>query len=130
MRGIDRLFEWLSNHPNHRADKAAWRRHVLLTRAADLRRPFAEVHAEAIAEHEARQRPRPPEPDYAAEMKLPEGKTCDHCWHVKRCRALGYTSSVDRTGCDFHPRRFVDAGFADDGWRQAALSALRERVAA
>ncbi len=46
------------------------------------------------------------EPDYRAEMQLPEGKTCGDCQHIKRCRAFGFTSSEANTSCDFWPSRF------------------------
>ena len=38
-------------------------------------------------------------------MKLPEGKTCADCVHIKRCLAFGY-SWADRKQCDFYPNRF------------------------
>lgn len=48
------------------------------------------------------------EQDHAAEneMKLPQGKTCGDCAHVRRCRAFGFTPSETETSCDFHPSRF------------------------
>ena len=46
------------------------------------------------------------EPDYDAEMKLAEGKTCGDCFHIKRCLGLGYTSAETNTSCDFWPSRF------------------------
>lgn len=46
------------------------------------------------------------EPDYDAEMRLPDGKTCDDCKHAKRCFAFGYSQS-GRTNCDFWPSRFA-----------------------
>ena len=40
-------------------------------------------------------------------MRLPEGKTCSDCVHVRRCvDALGCTKP-ERTSCDFYPNRFV-----------------------
>lgn len=39
------------------------------------------------------------------EMKLPAGKTCDNCVHIKRCLAFGFTE-LGRTSCDFHPNKF------------------------
>ena len=45
------------------------------------------------------------EPDYDAEMKLPEGKRCDDCAHAYRCFNLGYSQS-GRTTCDFWPSRY------------------------
>ena len=52
----------------------------------------------------ARERRR--EPDYDAEMKLPAGKTCGDCFHIRRCLGLGYTSAEANTSCDFWPSRF------------------------
>lgn len=46
------------------------------------------------------------EPDYAAEMKLPQGTTCDGCAHAKRCFGFGF-SKPGRTSCDFWPSRFL-----------------------
>lgn len=46
------------------------------------------------------------EPDYPAEMALPEGKSCADCKHIRRCVAFGY-SAPENTSCDFYPRRFV-----------------------
>jgi hypothetical protein len=40
-------------------------------------------------------------------MKLPEGKTCGDCIHIKRCLAFGFTKSEERKECDFFPRRFA-----------------------
>lgn len=48
------------------------------------------------------------EPDYAAEMRLPEGVTCDGCVHAKRCFGFGF-STPGRTSCDFWPSRFCAA---------------------
>lgn len=45
------------------------------------------------------------EPDYDAEMKLPEGKRCDDCFHARRCFGIGY-SEPGRTACDFWPSRY------------------------
>lgn len=45
------------------------------------------------------------EPDYAAEMKLPEGRTCDDCAHSRRCFAFGFAKSGN-TSCDFWPNVF------------------------
>ena len=45
-------------------------------------------------------------PDYAAEMKLPEGKSCDDCVHLARCLMFGFTSTGTQTSRDFHPSRF------------------------
>lgn len=45
------------------------------------------------------------EPDYEAEMRLPEGKTCGDCAHIRRCSAFGFSSAVNMS-CDFHPSRF------------------------
>lgn len=47
------------------------------------------------------------EPDYVAEMRLPDGKTCDECVHARRCFGLGF-STPGNTSCDFWPRRYVE----------------------
>lgn len=39
-------------------------------------------------------------------MRLPEGKTCGDCAHVRRCEAFGFTRNAQETVCSFHPRRF------------------------
>ena len=39
-------------------------------------------------------------------MELPAGETCGGCVWLARCTALGFTSSPERTSCDFFPRRF------------------------
>ena len=46
------------------------------------------------------------EPDYDAEMRLPEGKRCDDCAHAARCFGFGFSTS-GRTSCDFWPSRFL-----------------------
>lgn len=46
------------------------------------------------------------EPDYDAEMRLPDGVTCDGCVHSKRCFGFGF-SQTGRTSCDFWPNRFA-----------------------
>jgi len=48
------------------------------------------------------------EPDYDAEMKLPDGKTCDNCVHARRCFGMGF-STTGRTSCDFWPNKFRPA---------------------
>lgn len=45
------------------------------------------------------------EPNYDAEMKLPDGATCSDCAHAPRCTGFGFTTP-DRTSCDFWPSRF------------------------
>lgn len=45
------------------------------------------------------------EPDYDAEMRLPEGKTCDDCAHALRCFGFGFSKS-GRRSCDFWPSKF------------------------
>ncbi len=47
------------------------------------------------------------EPDYDAEKKLPEGKTCSDCVHAPRCAMLMGARVREWTSCDFWPRRFV-----------------------
>jgi hypothetical protein len=41
-------------------------------------------------------------------MNLPAGKTCGDCFHIYRCRSLGFTSSGDSKTCSFWPRRFLE----------------------
>jgi hypothetical protein len=53
------------------------------------------------------------EPDYDAAMRLPRGKTCDDCVHIRRCVAFGF-SSPERTSCDFWPSRFKDTARAEN----------------
>lgn len=45
------------------------------------------------------------EPDYDAEMRLPEGATCDDCRNVSHCFGFGF-SHTGRASCDFWPSRF------------------------
>jgi hypothetical protein len=52
------------------------------------------------------------EPDYYADMRLPEGITCDDCRHAKRCFGMGF-SEAGRTSCDFWPSRFGGAQNVD-----------------
>ncbi len=46
------------------------------------------------------------EPDYHAEMRLPEGKTCADCVHGPRCDGLFGAVRRGFTSCDFWPSRF------------------------
>ena len=46
---------------------------------------------------------------YFETMDLPAGKSCGDCHHIRRCLALGFTSSADNTSCDFFPVRFHGA---------------------
>lgn len=46
------------------------------------------------------------EPDYDAEMKLPEGKTCADCVHGQRCDMLFGALRRRFTKCDFWPSRY------------------------
>jgi hypothetical protein len=43
--------------------------------------------------------------DYDAAMRLPAGKTCGDCAHVRRCCAMFGHTPAD-TSCDFYPSRF------------------------
>lgn len=45
------------------------------------------------------------EPDFDAEMKLPDGKSCADCRHINRCESFGVASKID-TSCDYHPSKF------------------------
>lgn len=113
---LDQLREW-----------HAHRRFVISMRHANDSRGLDELHAEAIAMDKlTATRATARFVDYDAEMKLPAGKTCGDCHHIKRCRAFGFTSSEANTSCDFHPNRFADQGFKNDGWRMSALTLVRE----
>lgn len=50
-------------------------------------------------------KPDDSEPDYRAEMKLPEGARCADCVYVSFCVGIGCTKA-DATSCDYHPSRF------------------------
>lgn len=41
-------------------------------------------------------------------MKLPDGRTCGDCIHVRRCVLFGFTKS-ENTNCDFSPSRYQQA---------------------
>lgn len=45
------------------------------------------------------------EPDYAAEKRLPDGRTCADCFAVKYCVGIGCTTA-ESTSCDYWPNRF------------------------
>lgn len=47
------------------------------------------------------------EPDYSAEMRLPEGKTCGDCVHGRRCDMLFGAVRRKFTSCDFWPSKFA-----------------------
>lgn len=47
------------------------------------------------------------EPDYAAERRLPEGKTCADCAHGPRCNALFGAVRRGFTSCDWWPSKFT-----------------------
>jgi len=47
------------------------------------------------------------ESEYEQSMKLPAGKTCADCVHIKRCTAFGFTDSPENVWCDFFPNRFA-----------------------
>jgi hypothetical protein len=46
------------------------------------------------------------EPNYRAEMRLPDGKTCADCQHGSRCDALFGAVRQRFTSCDFWPSRY------------------------
>ncbi len=50
---------------------------------------------------------KPASVDYAAEMRLPDGKTCANCEHGLRCDALFGAVRHLFTSCDFWPSRYV-----------------------
>lgn len=39
-------------------------------------------------------------------MRLPTGKTCADCVHIRRCTAFGFTDSPENVWCDFYPNKF------------------------
>ncbi len=45
------------------------------------------------------------EPDFEAEMRLPDGATCDGCANAKRCFAFGF-STPGGSSCGFWPSRY------------------------
>jgi len=47
------------------------------------------------------------EPDYAAEMKLPPGKTCADCRNGPACDKLFGAVRRGFTSCDWWPRRYA-----------------------
>ncbi len=50
---------------------------------------------------------RPPaEPDYAAERRLPEGKTCADCRFGPKCDGLFGAVRRGFTSCDFWPSKW------------------------
>lgn len=57
--------------------------------------------------------------DYAAAMKLPPGKTCADCIHVKFCVGIGCTK-LGNTSCDYYPSRFSEPPLSkiDNHYRQ------------
>lgn len=48
------------------------------------------------------------EPNYAAEMRLPAGKTCADCHHGERCDGLFGAIRRGFTSCDFWPSKFLE----------------------
>jgi len=56
------------------------------------------------------------EPNYAAEMKLPEAMTCADCKHGPRCDALFGAVRKGFTSCDFWPSRFVCKACGNSGF--------------
>jgi hypothetical protein len=45
------------------------------------------------------------EPDYRADMKLPEGRACADCHAAAFCIGIGCTTA-ESTSCDYWPNRF------------------------
>jgi hypothetical protein len=54
------------------------------------------------------------EPNYHAEMRLPEGKTCADCRNGARCDALFGAVRKGFRSCDFYPSRFVARQHKDE----------------
>lgn len=49
------------------------------------------------------------------DMKLPEGKTCDKCFHWERCSKIFIREDAgDNIYCDFSPSRFKEKEQADE----------------
>jgi hypothetical protein len=46
--------------------------------------------------------------DYDAAMRLPPGKTCGDCVHIRRCVGMFGHVPAD-TSCDFFPSRYREA---------------------
>lgn len=42
------------------------------------------------------------------DMKLPEGKTAEECWHFNKCSKM-FGCKAKNVTCDFAPSRFLDA---------------------
>ena len=42
-------------------------------------------------------------------MTLPLNASCRTCTNNKRCTAMGYVRDLDRTVCDFFPRKYVES---------------------
>jgi hypothetical protein len=55
------------------------------------------------------------EPDYDAEMRLPDGMTCADCRHGWRCDALFGAVRRAFTSCDFWPSRYIAKVTMDGG---------------
>lgn len=47
----------------------------------------------------------PADPD---KMRLPKGKSCGNCHHIRRCKAMFGHTETD-TYCDWSPSRFIPA---------------------
>jgi hypothetical protein len=52
------------------------------------------------------------EPNYSAEMRLPQGKTCADCIHGLLCDGLFGAMRRKFTSCDFWPSRFSAGAYA------------------
>ena len=48
------------------------------------------------------------------EMKLPEGKTCEDCFHLYKCTQL-FNVTITNTVCDFYPSRFFELAQSKEG---------------
>lgn len=73
------------------------------------------------------------EPDYVAERKLPDGKTCADCQHGNICDGLFGAVSKGFRSCDFWPSRFRENQMQEsnviddykDGWKSAEIGLSR-----
>lgn len=68
------------------------------------------------------------EPNYAAEMKLPEGKTCADCNNGRVCNALFGAVRRRFTSCDFYPSRFTEYAEGAERFVPATQRAALQRA--
>lgn len=67
--------------------------------------------------------------NYDAAMRLPVGKTCSDCLHVKFCIGIGCTKA-ESTSCDYYPNRFgEEPASKSDRHYQAHHAAVEKMIA-